>query len=119
MRQIFPLGDYVRRTGDTMTGPLTIKRDTTTITDAFLKLQCKSSAGQQMPIGFYDEGGTLTVLIRGDRWGNLELSPKKGATLAAPWADVGAPVYWRPHPFPASLSARRVMMVENRLFGRR
>jgi len=102
-----------------MTGVLTLKRDTTTITDAFLKLQCKSSAGQQMPIGFYDEGGTLKVLIRADRWGNLLLNPYGGLVFYAPWGELGTPVYWRPYGWNTAIEPRRLMMVESRLFGRR
>jgi len=117
MRQIFPLGDYVRRTGDTMTGVLTIKRDTTDPFDPHLRFQCSTTSGTQMPIGFYDEVGNLLILMRGDRAGDLTVSPKSGGVLYAPWLDLGTPVYWRPHTFPFRLNPRRVMMVETLLFG--
>jgi len=119
MRQIFPLGDYVRRTGDTMTGVLTIKRDASAWNDPHLKLQSVSAARIDLPIGFYDELGNLRAVVRGRRDGSLLIDVGAYRTIYAPWYSLGTPVFWRPYGFPDETEPRRVMMVESRLFGRR
>jgi len=119
MRQIFPLGDYVRRTGDTMTGPLLIKRDASNPFDPHLRLQNVTPAQPNLPIGFYKEDGTLQAIFYGIRGGYIQISPSPGYPLRAPWSAWGGDVHWRPYGFPRDMLPRRVMMVESRLFGRR
>jgi len=117
MRQIFPLGDYVRRTGDTMTGVLTIKRDAINAKDPHLKIQSKTSGGHNLPIGFYDEAGTLRALVRSSRTGWLSFDVSSNQPCYMPWHVLGAPVYWLPYQFPSPITPRRVMMVESLIFG--
>jgi len=119
MRQIFPLGDYVRRAGDEMTGPLILAIDQTANTPGFLRLRRKSPAGRRMVISFEDTDGTAKALIRTDEYGNLVIGGVSGTGIMLPGSDLATNVTWRPYPFPASLNPRRVMMVESRLFGRR
>jgi len=119
MRQIFPLGDYVRRTGDIMTGPLTIKRDTTNPLDPHLILQSNTAAGDRAPLAYKNYAGTIKGLILFYSSGTISISPDNPYDVNIPWIDLGWPVNWRPYGFPAGIHPRRVMMVESRLFGRR
>jgi len=117
MRQIFPTGAYIRRTGDTMTGPLTIKRDAASYTDPHLRLQNITSGAGHLPIGFYNEAGGLRALVRSHRLGWVSIEPTGGYTVYMPGTGLVTPVYWQPYGFPSALTPRRVMMVESMLFG--
>jgi len=119
MRQIFPTGAYVRRTGDTMTGALTIKRDATSKTDGSLVVQPATATGEYLPIVFQDEAGIVKAVIRGTRFGDIFLSPSGRRFIQFPGNDISGAVNWYPLGFPGPIRVRRVMMVESRLFGRR
>jgi len=119
MRQIFPLGDYVRRTGDTMTGPLIIKRDASSYSDGHLVIQNVSSGAPYLAMVFKNEAGTVVAIVRSSRIGHIGISPSSGNYVQVPGADISAYVNWYPIGFPGALLAQRVMMVESRLFGRR
>jgi len=117
MRQIFPLGDYVRRTGDAMTGVLTIKRDSTGPADPHLILQNATATAPNVTIGYMNEAGTLQAVVQFIRGGYIQLVPGPGYPLRAPWNTLGGIVHWRPFGFPMDLFPRRVMMVESEIFG--
>jgi hypothetical protein len=98
----------------TVTGPLTIVRDTTSKTDGFIVLKRASSAGLFYPIVAQLEDGTIKAVIRMDYTGNMALSP--GYQYYAAWSDLIPNPDFNTPEMRWSMPLRRMMLINSLIF---
>lgn len=115
MKIIRPTALFVKKSGDTMTGSLTIKVDKTNENDGALVLQQNSATGAYLPIICKNKDG----IVRGGivfTWdGHINFKPWQGARFDKTTGEAETRFKFTHAPW--DMSMRRIMLINSLIFG--
>lgn len=126
---LIPWGNFLRKSGDTMTGlltcdsgivsnaPITIVHDTASFTNPHVVLKGKTAAEYFFIFRAQSFDNTWRGIIGGDKFGNISNAALPGLQELFPLNTSIAPGNWNIDGTGPVLTGRRMLMLHNFIFG--